>query len=156
LFSFLTDMPFDNLPEWRELRSRSLDEQRTALQNPEVRDRLVTATNIAFGSGRSSDRETVSSLSGYVPLRRQTPRETVGDIARSHNVAPIEVMISLALDTDLRQMFTRTESTAEAEELLIAMKHPRTVMTFSDSSRRRCSPAGYASERRSPSRRRSK
>jgi N-acyl-D-amino-acid deacylase len=133
LFSFLTDMPFDNLPEWRELRSRSLDEQRTALQNPEVRDRLVTATNIAFGSGRSSDRETVSSLSGYVPLRRQTPRETVGDIARSHNVAPIEVMISLALDTDLRQMFTRTESTAEAEELLIAMKHPRTVMTFSDS-----------------------
>jgi N-acyl-D-amino-acid deacylase len=133
LFSFMTNMPFDNLPDWRELRSRSLAEQQAALRDPEVRDRLVAATNIAYDDAGSSDCETVPSLNSYVPLCRQTSHDTVGEIARSRKVAPIEVMISLALDTNFGQMFKRAESTADAEELLRAMKHPRTVMTFSDS-----------------------
>ena len=45
-------MPFDRLPEWRELRQRPLDEQRAALRDPGVRRRLVAAASAAeYGRG---------------------------------------------------------------------------------------------------------
>src|SRR6185436_3744954 len=47
LLSFETRLPFDRLPEWRELRQRPLEEQRQALRDPEVRRRLVAAANAA-------------------------------------------------------------------------------------------------------------
>ena len=43
VFSFETRLPFDRLPEWREVRERSLDEQRGLLRDAEVRRRLVKA-----------------------------------------------------------------------------------------------------------------
>src|SRR5262249_55209103 len=43
LLSFETRLPFDRLPEWRELRQRSLDEQHRALRDPELRRKLVAS-----------------------------------------------------------------------------------------------------------------
>src|SRR5262249_34205902 len=39
--SFRSQLPFDRLPEWRELRSLPIDEQRVRLEDPDVVTRLV-------------------------------------------------------------------------------------------------------------------
>jgi N-acyl-D-amino-acid deacylase len=43
LLSFETNMPYDKLPVWRDLRKRPLAEQEAALRNPEMRAKLVAA-----------------------------------------------------------------------------------------------------------------
>src|SRR5207342_3649426 len=44
LLSFRTQLPFDRLPVWKELRALPLAEQRCRLRDPEVRRRLVQAS----------------------------------------------------------------------------------------------------------------
>src|SRR5882672_8625943 len=44
LLSFKTQMPFDRLPVWKELRKLPLAEQRQKLRDPELRRKLVEAT----------------------------------------------------------------------------------------------------------------
>src|SRR5262244_3917232 len=46
LLSFKTQLPFDHLPVWKELRARPLGEQRRHLRDPETRRRLVEAAGI--------------------------------------------------------------------------------------------------------------
>src|SRR5213593_4641114 len=43
VLSFKTNLPFDRLPAWKELRALPLDQQRQRLRDPEVRRRLVEA-----------------------------------------------------------------------------------------------------------------
>ena len=45
---------------------------------------------------------------------------------------PVELILDLAIESDLRQLFIQPITPADDDELLAAMKHPRTVMTFSD------------------------
>src|SRR4030095_5544497 len=44
LLSFKTQMPFDRLPMWQELRALPLAEQRRQLRDPEMRRRLIAAS----------------------------------------------------------------------------------------------------------------
>lgn len=44
ILSFKSQLPFDTLPTWQTFRALPLDEQRTALADPDVRARLVEAS----------------------------------------------------------------------------------------------------------------
>jgi hypothetical protein len=43
VLSFKTQLPFDRLPVWNELRALPLDEQKRRLRDPELRKKLVLA-----------------------------------------------------------------------------------------------------------------
>jgi hypothetical protein len=43
VLSFKTNLPFDRLPVWKELRALPLEEQKRRLRDPELRSRLVAA-----------------------------------------------------------------------------------------------------------------
>src|SRR5205085_2709429 len=61
------------------------------------------------------------------------PNVTVTEMARQRNVDPAELMIDLALETDFKQFFFQPLRPYRYENLLKVMKHPRMIMTFSDS-----------------------
>ena len=63
------------------------------------------------------------------------PNPTVAEIAaRARACTPVEAMIDLALETDFEQLFIQPSLYPQDEDVLLAvMRHPRTVMTFSDS-----------------------
>jgi N-acyl-D-aspartate/D-glutamate deacylase len=61
------------------------------------------------------------------------PNPTIAELARARGEAPMEVVISLAIETELRQLFTQALYDAPDDVLLRVMRHPHTVMTFSDS-----------------------
>ena len=133
LLSFETQLPFDKLPEWRELRALPLAEQGRLLRDPSVRERLVrSAVTNPFGraigtEARPPDYEHIRVLADPV---EEGP--TIAELAASRRRDPVEVMIDLALAQDLKQFFTQRRPGNTHANLLATMTHPRTVMTFSD------------------------
>jgi N-acyl-D-amino-acid deacylase len=137
LLSFKTRVPFDLLPSWREFRARPEAEQLRALRDPEVRQRLVDAAKGAdYGAwagvgaqARPPDFEGIRVYEHGLP-----PNPTVADIARGRGVHPVDVMVDLALATDFDQLFIQPSRYPQDEQVLLrALRHPRAVMTFSDS-----------------------
>jgi N-acyl-D-aspartate/D-glutamate deacylase len=134
LLSFKTRLPFDVLPEWREVRSLPLEEQARALRNPALRAKLVDAAHHgnygrAIGAEtRKPDYRWLRILDSPVP-----PNPTVAEVAERQGKDPVELMIDLALDSDFEQFFVQVIGNRNPDDLLAIMTHPRTVMTFSDS-----------------------
>jgi N-acyl-D-amino-acid deacylase len=133
LMSFRTQLPFDKLPHWRELRSRPLEEQKALLADPRLRARLVTAAHEGpYGNaiGGEARKPTWTRTMVYKPF---PPYVSLADLAAQRNADPVDVMIDLALATDMGQFFIQFVRDEDREGLLEIMRHPRTVMTFSDS-----------------------
>src|SRR5678810_420742 len=63
----------------------------------------------------------------------QGPHRSVAEIARERGVDPVEAMIQLALEKDLDRFFLQPIANENQEHALELIKHPRTVVTFSDS-----------------------
>jgi N-acyl-D-aspartate/D-glutamate deacylase len=134
VMSFRNNLPFDRLPEWKKVRSLPLEEQRTLLEQPEVRARLVREAHDAdYGRvvGPVSRRPDWSDV--FLFDRPLPPYTNVGALAAERNVDPVELIIDLSLQSDFRQLFIQYLAAIETEEALEAMmRRPNTVMTFSD------------------------
>jgi N-acyl-D-aspartate/D-glutamate deacylase len=132
--SFLTQTPFDRLPEWRELRALPLDEQRRQLADADVVARLVKLADEgpygeAFGAeARPPEFDRMQVFSS--PL---LPNPTVAELAAARGVHPVELMIALALESDLRQLFWQTMAPFDHETVKRCLAHPDVVLGFSDS-----------------------
>src|SRR6267143_995915 len=61
------------------------------------------------------------------------PHRTVAEIARERGVDPAEAMIDLALERDLERFFIHPVANEDQDTVLEMMRHPRAVVTFSDS-----------------------
>jgi len=134
LLSFETNLPFDKLPEWQEVRSKPLAEQKRLLQNPEVRARLVHAANHGeYGRAIGAEARKPNWDTLMVYERPLPPNRTVKEIAQARGVDPVECMIDLAIESDMKVFFMSWPDLPNEEDLLRIMRHPHTVMTFSDS-----------------------
>jgi N-acyl-D-aspartate/D-glutamate deacylase len=134
ILSFKTHLPFDVLPEWKEVRERPLPEQKHLLQDPLVRERLIHAAhhgNYGHASGaepRRPDYDLMRLMDQPIP-----PNPSVAEEAKRRGVDPVELMIDLAIESNFEQFFLQPLVLLSIVDALALMKHPRTVMTFSDS-----------------------
>jgi N-acyl-D-amino-acid deacylase len=128
LYSFMTRMPFDRLPEWRSLRDLGLEEKEAALRDAERRAGLVAAAATLEGRDLPVDYEWL-----FVMDTVGGPHPTVADLARQRGVHPAEVIIDEALERHLALFFISPFANELEEPALELMKHPRSVVTFSDS-----------------------
>lgn len=136
LLSFETNMPFDRIPAWREMRKLPLAEQEAALRNPETRRKLVEAAhNRSGGEERSVGAEArMGSFNWMFPLDRPTPPyRSIAEIAAAEGKDPVNVIIDLALEKNLKRFFLQTLINENQDHVLEMMKHRRSVVTFSDS-----------------------
>jgi len=134
LLSFKTQTPFDHLPVWKELRALPLAEQRRQLRDPEMRRRLIAA------SGESDGRRPLGTEAARADYDRllvfdtvEGPHRTVAEVARERGQHPAETMIDLALAKDLDLFFLQPVANEDQDAALELMRHPRAVVTFSDS-----------------------
>jgi N-acyl-D-aspartate/D-glutamate deacylase len=134
VLSFETRLPFDRLPEWREIRRRPLDEQRTVLRDADVRRRLVRAAaeaeygRVVGAEARKPDYEWTMLMEDPCG-----PHRSIAEIARERGVDPVEALIEVALERDLKAFFVQPLFNENLDDVLEMMKHPRSVVTFSDS-----------------------
>jgi N-acyl-D-amino-acid deacylase len=134
VLSFKTQLPFDRLPVWRELRALPLEEQKQRLRDPELRRRLVEAAK------ERDERRPIGAearLGSYewifVMDTAEGPHRSVAAVARERGSDPVEAIIDLALEKDLDRFFLQPIANENQDHALELMKHPRTVVTFSDS-----------------------
>ncbi|OGA52566.1 MAG: hypothetical protein A3G24_10070 [Betaproteobacteria bacterium RIFCSPLOWO2_12_FULL_62_13] len=136
VLSFKGRLQFDDFPEWAHIRALPIEEQRKVFSNPEQRKRLVAATkNGVYRTGGGEPRKpTYENM--YVMYSAVSRNPTVAELAARRNLDPVEVMMDLALESNFNQLFMQfdvaTVPKSEAEALA-TLRHPRTVMTFSDS-----------------------
>jgi len=134
VLSFKTQLPFDRLPVWRELRALPLEEQKQRLRDPELRRRLVEAAK------ERDERRPIGAearLGSYewifVMDTAEGPHRSVAAVARERGIDPVEAIIDLALEKDLDRFFLQPIANENQDHALELMTHPRTVVTFSDS-----------------------
>ncbi|HTY54362.1 MAG TPA: amidohydrolase family protein [Candidatus Binataceae bacterium] len=136
LLSFETDLPFDRTPVWSEMRSLPLDVQEAALRNPGSRGALLDAARDymakperAIGAEvRKPDFNRLLVLDKPLP-----PYRSVAQFAAERGCDPVDALIDLALEKQLKRFFIQPIVNEDQETVLGIMRHPRSVVTFSDS-----------------------
>lgn len=137
LWGFGTHLPWDNHPVWDGLRQLPLDQQENALRDADLRRRLVAASREAPSKGRLL--RTEASVRDekeyeYITVLR-TPggkNPTIAQVARERGIDPVQAVIELSLETGLKQMFMHPVTPPDPQGLLDIIRHPRSVVTFSD------------------------
>ena len=134
VLSFETTMPFDRLPVWRDIRKLPLSEQEAALRNPDLRQKLIEAASqrtderIVGAEARPANYKWL-----FVMDRATPPYRSVAQIAAEQNKHPVEVIIDLALAKKMKQFFLQPLANENDSHALEMIKHPHSVVTFSDS-----------------------
>jgi N-acyl-D-aspartate/D-glutamate deacylase len=137
LLSLKTRLPFDLIESWQELRARPLSEQVRVLRDPELRQPYVDAAVTAdygrwTGLGAQARPPDFEGIRIY--RQRLPPNPTVADEGRRRGVHPAQVMIDLCAASQGDQLFIQPSLYPQDEEMLLrALRHPRAVMTLSDS-----------------------
>jgi N-acyl-D-aspartate/D-glutamate deacylase len=150
MFSFESYLPFDGLPHWRELRALPIDEQQRRLRDPELRRQLVADESamkprdkVFQGGGaattdpRKPDYDNLYAMKGV-----DWDDPSVADLAQQSGKHPVEAIIDLALDHNMKQLFVQPLVNETPEHVLGMLKHPRTLATFSDSGAHVCQEMG--------------
>jgi N-acyl-D-aspartate/D-glutamate deacylase len=136
VLSFKGRLQFDDFPEWAEVRCLPIEEQRKAFSDPERRRRLVECTKKGGYRTGGGEPRAPDYANMYVVYSAVSRNPTVAEVAAKRNQDPVEVMMDLALESDFNQLFMQFDEATvpkSDEQALATLRHPRTVMTFSDS-----------------------
>lgn len=135
ILSFESNLPFDNWELWKEIRQLPLAEQQARLSDPELRARLVAIANSEYTGPRIVGAELRPPDWDYVyPMDDMAyDKPSMAQIAAQRGVDPVELMIDMALEKDLQMFFRTPIANENMDDVLEMMKHPRSVVTFSDS-----------------------
>ena len=136
VLSFKGRLQFDDFPEWAQVRALPVEEQRKAFSDPQRRKRLLDAarSGVYRTAGGEPRKPTFENM--YVVRSAVSGNPSVAELAAQRNKDPVEVMMDLALESDFNQLFMQFDATTVPKteaEALATLRHPRTVMTFSDS-----------------------
>jgi N-acyl-D-aspartate/D-glutamate deacylase len=134
VMSFGTHLPFDALPAWQRFRTRPLDAQLAGLRDAATRRELRdAAVHGVYESGIGAEVPPPDYERMRVVRDAVRPDPTVAELAARRRAHPVDVVLDLAVESGLAQMFAQPLTPLEPDDLLAIMRHPRTVMTFSDS-----------------------
>ena len=135
LLSFESNTPFDNWEYWSEFRQLPLAEQAAKMRNPEIKAKLVeiasreyTGPRIVGAEARPPEWDFIYPMDDMV-----YDKPSMTELARAKGVHPVELMIDMALERDLKMFFRQPIANEDQSQVLDMMKHPRSVITFSDS-----------------------
>ena len=134
LISFETATPFDDWDVWRDVRMLPHAQQKAALRDPGTRAKLVESADRPPTNRRAIGAEARPPEWDWVFLmdRIQGPHPSMSSLARERNQHPVELMIDLALERDFKRFFLQPIANEDEAAALELIRHPRTVVTFSD------------------------
>ena len=113
-----------------------LDEQKVLLRtDSELRRRLIDVASRPYEGPEvvGAEPRPPEWDMFYVMDRIKRPHRTVAEVATERGVPPAEAMIDLALEHDFKLFFRQPIANENQDDALALMKHPRSMVTFSDS-----------------------
>ena len=134
LLSFKSHTPFDDWDFWSDIRAKPLDEQMRLMSDPAVKKRMIEVASQPYSGPRVVGVEARPPEWDWVYLFDGIGDETVmTEVANNRGVLPIEAMIDIALERDFDVFFRQPLANEDQNHVLQMMRHPRSVVTFSDS-----------------------
>ncbi len=135
LLSFEGYTPFDKWDVWKDIRCLPLAQQQEKLRDPAIKRALVEVASAPYKGPRIVGAEARPPDWDWVFLMDTMSNEPqrMSDIARERGVHPAEAMIDIALEHDFKVFFRQPIANEDQHHVLEMMKHPRSVVTFSDS-----------------------
>ncbi len=135
VLSFQTMTPFDKLPVWRDIRKLPLAEQEAKLRDPDIRRRLVEAVHQTPRENQGVGAEPrKANFKWLLVMDKATPPyRSIAEVADAENKDPVDVFLDLSLAKNLKQFFLQPLVNENEDYALEMIKHPRAVVTFSDS-----------------------
>ena len=135
IYTFRSHMPFDSWDVWRDVRKLSLAEQRAKFADPELQAKLVAVASHPSERHKARGATVNPPDWEWVFVMRDTHGKdrSVAEMARERGVAPAQLVIDLALEEDFETLFRMPINNENDDDVLAMMKHPHSVVTFSDS-----------------------
>jgi len=134
LLSFKSHTPFDAWEFWSEIRSKPLDEQKRLMADPAVKRRMVDVASAPYNGPKIVGAEPRPPEWDWVYLFNAIGDETqMSEVGAQRGVHPAEAMIDIALERDFDVFFRQPLANENQDHVLEMMRHPRSVVTFSDS-----------------------
>jgi N-acyl-D-aspartate/D-glutamate deacylase len=134
LLSFKSHTPFDAWEFWSEIRSKPLDEQKCLMADPAVKRRMVDVASAPYNGPKIVGAEPRPHEWDWVYLFNGIGDETqMSEVGAQRGVHPAEAMIDIALERDFDVFFRQPLANENQDHVLEMMRHPRSVVTFSDS-----------------------
>ena len=135
LLSFESNTPFDSREYWSEFRMLPLAEQAAKMRNPEIKAKLIEIGSREYTGPRVVGAEARPPEWDYIyPMDDMVyDKPSMAELARAKGVHPVELMIDMAMQRDLKMFFRQPIANEDQAQVLDMMKHPRSVITFSDS-----------------------
>ncbi len=135
ILSFESATPYDNWELWSDIRALPLKEQKVRLGDPATKAKLVEIANREYTGPRIVGAEIRPPDWDYVfPMDDMSyDKPSMAQIAKEKGVDPVELMIDMALERDLKMFFRAPIANENQDHVLEMIKHPRSVVTFSDS-----------------------
>jgi len=134
LLSFKSHTPFDDWDVWSDVRTKPLHEQKRLLSDPAIKSRLVEVASRPYKGPRVVGAEARPPEWDWVYLFNGIgDEEVMADVASRRGVHPVEAMIDIAVERDFDVFFRQPLANEDQSHVLQMMKHPRSVVTFSDS-----------------------
>ncbi|HTK98251.1 MAG TPA: amidohydrolase family protein [Pseudomonadales bacterium] len=135
LLSFEGNTPFDKWDVWKDIRNLPLAEQKAKLRDPSIKRALVDVAKAPYKGPRIVGAEARPPDWDWVYLMDTMSNDPkrMSDVARERGVHPVEAMIDIALEHDFKVFFRQPIANENQDHVLEMMKHPRSLVTFSDS-----------------------
>jgi N-acyl-D-amino-acid deacylase len=135
LLSFETQLPFDKWEMWRDMRKLPLAEQKQWLLDADKRRKLVEIASRPYEGPevRGTEARPPEWELTYALTDMKGPHKTMAELAQQKNTHPVDLMIDMALERDLKFFMIFPVANESQSDALELMKHPRSVVTFSDS-----------------------
>ena len=135
LLSFKSNTPFDKWDVWKDLRTLPLDEQKDKLRDAAFKAKLVEVASREYKGPKIVGAEPRPPNWNFVyPMANMDyDQPSMADLAQQKGVHPVELMIDLALEHDFDIFFRQPLANENQDHVLEMIKHPRSVVTFSDS-----------------------
>jgi N-acyl-D-aspartate/D-glutamate deacylase len=135
ILSFESNTPYDKWEMWSDIRALPLAEQKAKLADPAIKAKLVEIANREYTGPRIVGAELRPPNWDLVyPMDDMVyDKPSMAQIARERGVDPVALMIDMAVENDMHMFFRTPIANENQDHVLEMMKHPRSVVTFSDS-----------------------
>ncbi len=135
LLSFEGNTPFDKWDVWKDIRNLPLAQQKAKMRDPAIKRALVDVAKAPYKGPRIVGAEARPPDWDWVYLMDTMSNDPkrMSDVARERGVHPVEAMIDIALEHDFKVFFRQPIANENQDHVLEMMKHPRSLVTFSDS-----------------------
>lgn len=143
-FNLKNAQVFDDLPTWKEILFKSVDERVGLFRDPKVRQRLRFEAVEEKRPSRFSRRwDLVYLIKATLPKNKPLEGKSVEEIARLEQKDLIDAFLDLSLEEGLETMFQTSSSNGDENAVAEILRSPITLVGQSDAGAHLVYDAGY-------------